>query len=69
VGDIGRDPQVRYDTFRRMDEAAGTYQVVYGRDGRLVGGVLIGDIRRAGAISKGIPQGLAFTEAERLLAG
>lgn len=69
VGDIGRDPQVRYENFFRIDEKTGTYQVAYGREGRLIGGILIGDIRRAGALSKAIQQGAAFAGAEKMFAG
>jgi len=69
VGDIGRDPQATYEQLRHLDEPAGIYKKFYLRGGKLVGGILIGDIKRAGALSKGIQQGSAVTEAEKLLAG
>lgn len=69
VGDIGRDAQAAYETPYRIDEAAGRYRKLWVREGELVGGILIGDIRRAGALSKGIQQGLALSEAEKIFEG
>ena len=69
VGDIGRDAQAAYETPYRIDEAAGRYGKLWVREGKLVGGILIGDIRRAGALSKGIQQGLVLSEAEKIFEG
>jgi NAD(P)H-nitrite reductase large subunit len=67
VGDIGRDPQAAYETLRGGDEAAGIYKKLYLRDGKFVGAVLIGDIAKAGAISKAINAGTSATEASAFL--
>ncbi len=68
VGDVGRDPDPSvYTTLRGGDETAGIYKKFYLRGGKLVGGILIGDIKRAGALSKGIAAALDAAGAEALL--
>ncbi|HOW50580.1 MAG TPA: FAD-dependent oxidoreductase [bacterium] len=67
VGDVGRDPQAVYETLRHLDEATGQYRKLYLRGGRLVGGILIGEVKKAGALSKGIAAGIDAAVAEELL--
>lgn len=68
VGDVGRDPdQSVYAILRGGDEAAGIYKKFFLRGGKLVGGILIGDIKRASALSKGIAAGLDAAGAGELL--
>lgn len=67
VGDIGRDPAVAYEQLLHLDEAAGQYRKLYLRDGKLVGGILIGDVRKAGALSRGVAVGMEKTVAAELL--
>jgi len=68
VGDVGRDPDPTvYTILRGGDAAAGIYKKFYLRGGKLVGGILIGDIKRAGALSKGIAAALDAAGAEELL--
>ncbi len=67
AGDIGRDPAVSYDVLRTADEAAGRYTALFFRDGRLTGGILLGDIRKGGALLKGIAAGLDRNAARSLV--
>ncbi len=68
VGDVGRDPDPSvYSTLRSDDETSNIYRKLYLRDGKLVGGILIGDIKRAGALSKGIAVALDAAGAAELL--
>ncbi len=68
AGDIGRDPQVPYEVLRSADETAGRYAALFFRDGRLTGGILIGDIKKAGTLLKGIAVGLDREAARPMVA-
>ncbi len=63
AGDIGRDPHTMYDILRAADESAGRYTALFFREGRLTGGILIGDIKKAGALTKEIAAGVTKEDA------
>lgn len=68
VGDIGRKaPLGDYIQEERVFSDRGVYKKLYFRDGRLVGGVFIGDNRKAQLLARAVRAGVPKEEAEKLL--
>ncbi len=68
VGDIGRqEPLGNYIQEERVFSDRGIYKKLYFRHGRLVGGVFIGDNRKAQQLARAVRSGATKEEAEHLL--
>jgi nitrite reductase (NADH) large subunit len=68
IGDIGRDDAFKnYMTMRREIPEEYIYKQLYFKGNKLTGGILIGDIKRSGALSKTVNKTLTIEETITLL--
>ncbi len=67
VGDIGRNSAENYRALEAIDVEKGIYKKLYFSNDTLVGGILIGDIKKSGALSKAIASKTTITDADLLL--
>lgn len=68
VGDICRNKDIEnYITIQYKNDALKIYKKLYFKEDKLVGGIMIGDIKKSTALSKGINAGISFAESWDLM--
>jgi NAD(P)H-nitrite reductase large subunit len=68
VGDLGRKaPLENYIQGKRIHSGRDIYKKLYFLDGKLAGGIFIGDNRKVQALVKAVRSGASGEEAEKLL--
>ncbi|MDD2427789.1 MAG: FAD-dependent oxidoreductase [Eubacteriales bacterium] len=64
IGDVGSNPEREYESYQKYDN--GNFKKLYFADGKIVGGILIGDTSKKGVIIKGFKTGAS---KEEMIAG
>ena len=64
IGDIGTDKDTEYKTVSVKDEINGIYKKIFFKDDKLVGGILIGDVKLTNPLIFGIEKGFTTNDAK-----
>lgn len=64
IGDLGFNDEVEYEAVMSRDELTGVYKKLFFRDGKLVGGALLGDVTLTNSLINGVTKGFDVETAK-----